>query len=184
VLDGPCNARVCKCSSSICQIRLDFQTFVITGPSTRTVSIGKSVNGEIIPNAGIGVAVSESGQCLTDTFSIGGQDSVPLICGTNSGEHVYYDADDNCNQLAFQFGSTLLGQSAKATRQFDIKISQIDCNSELLAPSGCTQYFTGAGPANVKSFNFDVVVIWPIRTTLFAYEEKMVTANYAGWLTR
>ena len=40
---------------------------------------------------------------------------------------VYFDANDNCNDLNFQFGSTLLGQAAKATRQFDIKISQISC---------------------------------------------------------
>ena len=92
---------------------------------------------------------------MTDTFSIGNQDTVPTICGTNSGEHVYYDAADDCNNLNFQFGSTLLGQDAKASRQFDIKISQISCESELLAPTGCTQYFTGAGPAHVKTFNFD-----------------------------
>ena len=95
--------------------------------------------------------VTESGQCLTDTFSISNQETVPVICGTNSGEHgeqililkkrsesimtnfcytfisVYFDANDNCNDLNFQFGSTLLGQAAKATRQFDIKISQISC---------------------------------------------------------
>ena len=25
----------------------------------------------------------------------------------------------------------------------------------MLAPTGCTQYFTGAGPAHVETFNFD-----------------------------
>ena len=39
------------------------------------------------PDAGNGIAVSESGRCLTDTFTIGNQDTVPVICGTNSGEH-------------------------------------------------------------------------------------------------
>merc|ERR1711944_167438 len=29
---GACNARVCKLSSAICQIRLDLDTFIITGP--------------------------------------------------------------------------------------------------------------------------------------------------------
>lgn len=136
-------------------MRLDFNTFLLTGPSTRTVSIGKVAAGGLIPDAGNGIAVSESGRCLTDTFTIGNQDTVPVICGTNSGEHVYYDAADNCNDMSFQFGSTLLGQDAKASRQFDIKITQISCTSELLAPNGCTQYFTGAGPAHVKTFNFD-----------------------------
>lgn len=40
---------------------------------------------------------------------------------------VYFEANDNCNNLNFAFGSTVLGVTAKATRQFDIKISQISC---------------------------------------------------------
>ena len=34
-----------------------------------------------------GVAVADTTQCLTDTFSIGNQQSVPVICGVNSGHH-------------------------------------------------------------------------------------------------
>ncbi len=30
-LTGSCRAQICRCSSSICQIRLDLTTFVITG---------------------------------------------------------------------------------------------------------------------------------------------------------
>ena len=31
---GQCRLKICPCSDNICQLRLDFQTFVITGPST------------------------------------------------------------------------------------------------------------------------------------------------------
>ena len=91
-----------------------------------------------------------SGQCLTDTFSITNQNRVPLICGTNTGEHVYFDASESCNSVAFQFGQTAIGITAKATRSFDIKVTQIPCNSELMAPEGCAQYFYGTGPAHVS----------------------------------
>ena len=74
-------------------------------------------------------SVTEAGQCLTDTFSISGQNTVPLICGTNTGEHVYFDAADDCNNLNFQFGQTANGVT-KATRTFDIKVSQINCKTK------------------------------------------------------
>ena len=168
--------------------------------------------------------VTEAGQCLTDTFSISNQNTVPLICGTNSGEHVYFDAADDCNNLNFQFGQTANGVT-KATRTFDIKVSQINCktkssskkklssllflfflgDSDMLAPSGCTQWYTGAGPAHVSffyhktsgsrqidsviSFNYRYghltmmeapVSTWPIKTKPFVYEEKVEIALYVG----
>ena len=49
------------------QIRLDFNTFVISGPSTDTVSIGKILNGQLAKAAGL--EVSNSGRCLTDLFT-------------------------------------------------------------------------------------------------------------------
>merc|ERR1712001_100514 len=41
--DGPCSAEICKCSDDICQIRLDFDTFVITGPQTSSTSVAKLI---------------------------------------------------------------------------------------------------------------------------------------------
>ena len=40
--------------------------------------------GEFNPD---GEAVADATQCLTDTFSITNQVSVPVICGTNTGYH-------------------------------------------------------------------------------------------------
>jgi hypothetical protein len=62
------------------QIRLDFSTFVISGPSTLTASVATGPTGK---------EVSFATQCLTDTFSLTGPiGSVPpVICGTNTGEH-------------------------------------------------------------------------------------------------
>lgn len=81
-----CRLKICKQNSNICQIRLDFQTFVISGPSTDTVSTrGKRVNGT--PSASSGVAFADASKCLTDIFTISNQRTVPELCGTNTGYH-------------------------------------------------------------------------------------------------
>ena len=68
------------------QMRLDFNTFVISGPSTDTVTIGFVNEGEI--NGAIGTEACTSTQCQTDTFSITSPGTTPpVICGSNSGEH-------------------------------------------------------------------------------------------------
>ena len=70
------------------QLRLDFNTFAITGPSTTTDtnSQTKIINGS--PNSLAGTPALLASQCLTDTFSVTNSgSSAPMICGTNSGEH-------------------------------------------------------------------------------------------------
>ena len=61
-----------------------FSTFVISGPSTSSVSVGLMLAGNFNPG---GKEVSDGTQCLTDTFTITNQVTVPMICGTNSGYH-------------------------------------------------------------------------------------------------
>ena len=86
---GACKAKICKASSNICQIRLDFSSFVITGPSTNTITTDERytmlAGGFVL--AAAGVIVSDKTQCQTDTFTITNQVTVPIICGTNSGFH-------------------------------------------------------------------------------------------------
>ena len=64
---------------------LNSSTFVITGPATTTLSVGKMIAGQT--NLAAGKEVGDVTQCLTDTFSITNQNTVPVICGTNSGFH-------------------------------------------------------------------------------------------------
>ena len=67
-------------------MRLDFNTFAISGPSTNTLSIGKITEGEL--NTVSGFDACARGQCQTDTFTITSPSTTPpVICGTNSGEH-------------------------------------------------------------------------------------------------
>lgn len=150
---GQCSVQICKCSSDICQLRLDFNNFVITGPSTLTTSQIVTLNGAAITGVAAPVASTFATRCLTDTFSVTGNgQSPPVICGINTGYHMYVDSSNNCNTLMFQLGPTGIGTTA-ATRSWNIKISQISCFSQWLAPQGCTQYYTGtAGQFN--SYNY------------------------------
>ena len=79
-----CNAQICPATTNICQIRLDLDTFVITGPSTVSTSIGLFLGGE---GSVAGVAQGDKGTCKSDTFSISGAPHIPTVCGTLTGEH-------------------------------------------------------------------------------------------------
>jgi len=146
--------KICKCSDDICQLRLDFNQFVITGPSTASVSVVKTLNG--LEAAGAAKSMATNTQCLTDIFTVTnpGGISPPAICGTNTGEHMYVDAAEGCNDIGFQLGSSAQGTAGIATRQWSIKISQYSCNYENLAPAGCTQYFFGSNVDTVQTYNF------------------------------
>jgi hypothetical protein len=66
--------------------------------------------------------VALSTKCLTDTFSVTNQYNLPSICGIMTGEHVYFDASDSCNDLVFQLGNSAVGIALIATRSFSIKV--------------------------------------------------------------
>ncbi|KZS14670.1 Uncharacterized protein APZ42_020016 [Daphnia magna] len=110
----------------ICQIRLDFISFTTTQPTAGTCS---------------------------DTFRVGGATTVvPVICGDNSGQHMYLDVPSSdltsSNiQLMFNF------LTASSIRSWNIKIAMLPCGASYLAPGNCLQYFTAA-TGRVKSFNW------------------------------
>jgi len=152
VNEGACRAKICKCSTNICQIRLDFDSFVLTGPSTTSTSIQLQLGGQALAG---GKKVASATQCLTDIFTVTEQDTIPVLCGTNSGFHAYFEASDNCNYLDFQLGNNAVGVSAAATRKWSIKITQYACDFENKAPTGCTQWHYGSGGTNyVQTFNY------------------------------
>ncbi len=70
---------------------MDFNTFVISGPSTVTTSIFYNLQGNVIakPGLAVGQPASLATNCLTDTFTVTGSGgtSPPVICGTNTGYH-------------------------------------------------------------------------------------------------
>jgi len=153
---GTCRATICPCTSNICQLRLDFENFVITGPSTLSESVTKVSKGGLLdPNNGA-KALSLATQCLTDTFDVTTDShNVPTICGVNRGQHMYVEADDDCNDLVFQLGAAGNGVGAVAARMFSIKVTQYSCDFVNLAPEGCVQYYFGSTTGMVQNYNYD-----------------------------
>eukprot|EP00095_Tigriopus_kingsejongensis_P003561 maker-scaffold877_size102761-snap-gene-0.12 protein:Tk03561 transcript:maker-scaffold877_size102761-snap-gene-0.12-mRNA-1 annotation:"PREDICTED: uncharacterized protein LOC100161421" len=151
---GACRATVCPCSDNICQLRLDFDQFVISGPSTLSVDpVSILTKGQ--PDPAGANSVTAAGQCLTDTFTATdpGGCSPPSICGINTGEHMYLDSHQSCNDLLFQLGQRGVGAGV-ATRQWSIKVTQYSCDYKNLAPDGCTQYYFGPTTDTVQTFNY------------------------------
>ncbi len=74
------------------QLRLDFDSFVIAGPSTETAVSTHLHNGSPLTH---GVPASVASQCLTDSFVVtgdgGGRRSSDVICGVNTGQHCQQD---------------------------------------------------------------------------------------------
>ena len=113
-------------------------------------------------------AFNNLGACVTDSFSVSSPGAKgifwfsfcqiidhffaapPLICGTNTGYHMYVPASDQCNVLTSNFGSS----STATTSAFTIKVTQVECSSKTLAPNGCTQYITGT-TGTLETYNYN-----------------------------
>jgi len=127
-----CSFTVCPASTEICRMKLDFKTFAIAGPST-TAATAKTLGNAL-------------GDCATDSFTAPG---APVICGTNTGQHIFIDSDGaSCAMNTFSFDT-----SGTGSKSMDIMITQYDCKSNVAGAPGCLQYFTGS-TGTVSSFNF------------------------------
>jgi len=152
-----CALEVCKCSSDVCQLRLDFDSFVINDPITTTTTTSIATNQVIIADGvGTAQAVNERGKCAIDSFQVFGDTTLsanpPKICGINTGQHMYVDASSQCNILQMGFGSGTSVSSANMASAVSIKVTQVKCNSKMEAPDGCLQYFT-EDTGTIQSFN-------------------------------
>ncbi|MPC20608.1 hypothetical protein E2C01_013561 [Portunus trituberculatus] len=124
---GTCTLTVNRVNSNICQLRLDFINFELEQPN-------------------------EDGVCVTDYLSVSGASStVPQICGSNSGQHMYIDVEPNSGPVQLTVERST---ASTVDREWNIKVAQIPCDSEYRAPSGCLQYYTES-TGTVSSFNFD-----------------------------
>merc|ERR550532_3154491 len=124
---GSCQLTVNKCASGVCQLRLDFDNFVLAQPE------------------------STDHQCQDDQFIVSGGSPIPAICGTNSGAHMYVDMGLATNN---PITLTVVTSRNSFSRSFSIKVTQIDCTSLTKAGDGCLQYFTGVS-GNVFSYNYN-----------------------------
>jgi len=138
-----CGYTINRCSSDICQIRLDFLPTVLGQPDAAAVG------------ATAGVCGNANADSIAFTPGVAGlpANSIPILCGTLSNQHVYLEANRLADPAATVYITTT-ANNVPATRNWRIKVSQIECSSNMKAPQGCLQYFTGI-KNTVTSFNFD-----------------------------
>ncbi|XP_069960517.1 uncharacterized protein [Cherax quadricarinatus] len=123
---GACTLTINRVNSNICQMRFDFIKLDLNQPDN-------------------------NGVCAYDFLTVtGGVSTVPLICGSNSGQHFYYDVDPNGGPVKLTIDRSNI---TLLTTSWNIKITQISCDSRYRAPDGCLQYYT-ATAGTVSSFNF------------------------------
>ena len=63
----------------------------------------------------------------------------PILYNNIHIQHLYVDASSSCNTVT----STISSTDTTTSREWNIKVTQIECSNKLLPPSGCLQYFTG-----------------------------------------
>lgn len=134
-----------KAQTDVCQLRLDFNTFVITGPSNSAESI---------------TVASYNHNCRADLMQIATTDekTFPTICGILTNQHLYVDlsptsTDKATVTITTSYTTAATPTAAIAARVWNFEVSQITCSSPNRAPMGCDRYFM-TDHGKITSFNF------------------------------
>ncbi|XP_067132852.1 uncharacterized protein [Centruroides vittatus] len=123
-----CSVRLASVSD-LCQVRLDFEDFILRGPDSST------------------------GRCEHDALRVTGgdrNDLVPSFCGSNSGQHAYIEVYSSSGPLTL---TVVTSEHAGIDRKWKIKITTIRCESPWKAPNLCLQYYLGSS-GSLTSFNY------------------------------
>jgi len=131
---GTCAFTVNRMQTDIVQIRLDFTNMQMGNPNA-----GGGVGG---------ICDGENLEIAAGATNLVGAQTIPALCGVNTGQHVYVDAGtaDAATTLTFTM-------AAASTATWRVKVSQLASSSMYKAPNGCLQYFMGI-KNTVTSFNF------------------------------
>jgi len=159
-----CSHTILPLNNDICRIKFDFTIFSIAAPVTGTTLASASTP----KNAG---AV---GTCTRDTFSVvsPGNLGTPIICGFNTGQHMFVDAVPTGSVAKFTFNTD------SVSRQYDIRVLQYECGDTQGGPPDCLQYFTGAS-GSVASYNFPTT-----STTIGATVTHLANQHYSACFRR
>ncbi|TRY81120.1 hypothetical protein TCAL_11850 [Tigriopus californicus] len=96
---------------------------------------------------------TDDGTCDMDTisFTSGNGISVPTMCGTLTGQHLYMDAGGPGSTTEMSVTHAFNGG---ASRIFKYKVTQIPCGTTWTPPPGCSMYLTGTS-GQFQSYNYN-----------------------------
>ena len=166
-----CRYTICKCNPLICQIRLDFTAFELAPPFTcggSSTSVAcTTTDGPLI------------GDCIYDTFMVTspGSTAPPVICGYNTGQHMYITSSDLCNNIVIK-----MDPEYTFSRRWDIKVTQYECgqHQNMIAPPGCLQWNTGT-IGTIQNFNFKDTSSYHLSSQKYA---KSMLTILITWISR
>merc|ERR1719493_332832 len=152
----PCTYKFCKTNSDVCKLRIDFDTMVLAGPTGLSSTVAATDG----PNLG---------DCSYDSLTVTnpGGASPPVICGYNTGQHMWVPASDMCNTINIDIDTG----TTSTTRKWQIKVSQYECGNMMMPVDNCLQYHT-ARTGTIASFN------WDTRATALAAAQVHLSSQY------
>jgi len=145
-----CTYNICPVTDGVRRIRLEMETFVIEPPFTPVLdgAAGGTVAGADATD--VWGKEGSIGHCEGDSFvASSGVGSSPMICGTNSGQHMVLDTDGSmCVTAIFNFRS-----GGAQQRSYRIHVLQFGEFNDMGGPMGCLQYYTEQ-TGTVNTFNW------------------------------
>jgi len=155
----PCTYTFCKASSDICKLKIEFTSMVLADPVTYA-------SGTAATAILLGYSL---GDCNTDTLTVTnpGGHVPPIICGYNTGQHMWVPASDDCNQINIDIATG----STATTRSWNIKVSQYTCGNEAAPDYDCLQYHTAIS-GTTASF------AWDTSATTVAQKQTHLSHQY------
>jgi hypothetical protein len=110
------------------------------------------------------------GSCQVDTLSIAspGFQAPPVICGYNTGQHMFVPASDSCTTINIDIDTG----TTTTTRKWQIKVSQFECGNLMAPEADCLQYYT-ADTGTIATFNWDTST-----TTVATSQTHLQSQNY------
>jgi len=144
VVSSSCVYTICKFNPNVILLRLDFTEFNIAQPftcgSSSTPVQCTTTDGPLM------------GDCIYDSMIVTtpGSPAPPVVCGYNTGQHMYVESSDDCNRVTFNFELDKIVE-----RSWKIKVTQYDSTQDqrFLAPPGCLQWNYGS-LGTINNFNF------------------------------
>jgi len=163
----PCTYTFCKTNSDVCKLRIDFDTMVLSSPTTYAAQT---------PATDTYLLGAKMGDCTTDTLTVSNPGGAvpPTICGYNTGQHMWVPASDSCNQIHIDIDTG----STTTTRKWQIKVTQYECGNMMMPEQECLQYHT-ASEGKIASFNWDTTA-----TTIAASQTHLSDQYYDICLRR
>ena len=131
--EDPCTYTFCKTNADVCKLRIDFDTMVLSSPTTYAAQS---------PAANTYLLGAKMGDCVTDTLTVSNPGGAvpPTICGYNTGQHMWVPASDACNQIHIDIDTG----STTTTRKWQIKVTQYECGNMMMPEQECLQYHTAS----------------------------------------